>query len=72
MPASRTFYLNLPAVNLKDNDLGISFVVTAMRAKLIMDNVDEIRDFLSENESNIDRERDERLVMKQNRRQELP
>ncbi len=72
MPASRTFYLNLPAVNLKDNDLGISFVVTAMRAKLIMDNVDEIREFFAENVSNIDREREERNVMKQNRRQELP
>ena len=70
MPASRTFYLNLPAVNLHDNSLGISFIVTAMRAKLIMDNLDEIREFFAENESNIDQEREERNVMKQNRRRE--
>ena len=72
MPTSRTFYLNLPALNLKDNDLGISFIVTAMRAKLIMDNIDEIREFFAETEPNIEQERDERLVMKQNRQRELP
>ncbi len=72
MPTSRTFYLNLPALNLKDNDLGISFIVTAMRAKLIMDNIDEIREFFAEAVPNIDQERDERQVMKHNRRQELP
>lgn len=61
MATRRTTYLNLPALTLIDPQLGISLIITAMRAKLIMDAIDDIRDFLNEFEVNIDQEKVERI-----------
>ena len=64
MPARRTIYLDLPALVIHDKQLGLSRIITAMIAKLIVDHEPEIREFLNENEPNIEQERENREVLR--------
>lgn len=61
MPSRRTVYLDVDTLLAFDRQMNISLLITPMRAKLIMDNIDIIRDFQAETTELIDVERENRI-----------
>ena len=62
MASRSTTYAGVPALVIFDRTLNISRIITPAIARIILDNVDDIRDFLGENEVYISEELDNRQL----------
>ncbi|MBI4178368.1 hypothetical protein HY522_02950 [bacterium] len=60
MASRSTTYAGVPALVIFDRTMNISRIITPAIARIILDNVDDIRDFLGENEAYISEELDNR------------
>ncbi len=62
MASRNTTYAGVPAIVIFDRTMNVSRIVTPAIARIILDNVDDIRDFLGENEAYISEELDNRQL----------
>ncbi|OGH60547.1 MAG: hypothetical protein A3G34_10455 [Candidatus Lindowbacteria bacterium RIFCSPLOWO2_12_FULL_62_27] len=62
MASRSTTYAGVPALVIFDRTLNISRIITPAIARIILDHVDDIRDFLSKNEPFISEELDNRQL----------
>ncbi|OGH58521.1 MAG: hypothetical protein A3G34_08640 [Candidatus Lindowbacteria bacterium RIFCSPLOWO2_12_FULL_62_27] len=62
MASRSTTYAGVPALVIFDRTMNISRIITPAIARIVLDNVDDIRDFLGENEALISEELDNRQL----------